>query len=265
MKHHLIPTLIVAADELSRAGLVGILAGARYKPIASKGGWDAAVVSGKQAPTVVILILSGEMAENVVSTKIEAMAAQSKVVVLADRCDAQLVKAAICAGAVAYLPRSISPEALLQALDLVLEGEIIFPASVARVVVTCADVKTESNGVGVFDRAAPAERTGRLSSREVEILRRLVQGESNKQIGRNFDISETTVKVHVKAILRKLRVSNRTQAAVWGLDHLSDLTDVAIMPPNVPNHIPPQALLIPGGTPVLPASVPRNGNGRSIV
>jgi two-component system nitrate/nitrite response regulator NarL len=49
-----------------------------------------------------------------------------------------------------------------------------------------------------------------------------VHGESNKQISRLLDISETTVKVHVKAIFRKIRLRNRTQAAIWGLDHLTD-------------------------------------------
>jgi two-component system nitrate/nitrite response regulator NarL len=58
-----------------------------------------------------------------------------------------------------------------------------------------------------------------LSLREIDIVKRLMHGESNKQISRLLDISETTVKVHVKAILRKIRRSNRTQAAIWGLDH----------------------------------------------
>jgi two-component system nitrate/nitrite response regulator NarL len=50
-----------------------------------------------------------------------------------------------------------------------------------------------------------------------------VHGDSNKQIGRRLDVSEMTVKVHVKAILRKIRARNRTQAAIWGVDHLPDV------------------------------------------
>ncbi len=59
-----------------------------------------------------------------------------------------------------------------------------------------------------------------LSPREVDILRCLIEGLSNKVIARRCDITESTVKVHLKAILRKIGVSNRTQAAVWALERL---------------------------------------------
>ena len=58
-----------------------------------------------------------------------------------------------------------------------------------------------------------------LSPREKSILRCLVEGDSNKSIARKIDIAEATVKVHVKAILRKIRVQNRTQAAIWAMNH----------------------------------------------
>jgi DNA-binding CsgD family transcriptional regulator len=58
-----------------------------------------------------------------------------------------------------------------------------------------------------------------LSPREQSILRCLVGGDSNKSIARKIDIAEATVKVHVKAILRKIRVHNRTQAAIWGMNN----------------------------------------------
>jgi two-component system, NarL family, nitrate/nitrite response regulator NarL len=57
----------------------------------------------------------------------------------------------------------------------------------------------------------------RLSARQQSILRCLVQGDSNKTIARKIGISEATVKVHVKAVLRRIRVSNRTQAAIWAM------------------------------------------------
>ena len=58
-----------------------------------------------------------------------------------------------------------------------------------------------------------------LSPREKSILRCLIEGDSNKSIARKIDIAEATVKVHVKAILRKIRVQNRTQAAIWAMNH----------------------------------------------
>jgi two-component system nitrate/nitrite response regulator NarL len=59
----------------------------------------------------------------------------------------------------------------------------------------------------------------RLSYREACVLRFLVEGASNKVIGRNIEVAEATVKVHVKAILRKIRARNRTQAAVWAMNN----------------------------------------------
>jgi len=59
----------------------------------------------------------------------------------------------------------------------------------------------------------------RLSEREAQILDGLVQGHANKVIARSCDITEATVKVHMKSILRKIQVANRTQAAVWALEH----------------------------------------------
>jgi two-component system nitrate/nitrite response regulator NarL len=67
--------------------------------------------------------------------------------------------------------------------------------------------------------AQSAERVPKLSDREVQILDGLVQGHSNKVIARLCDITEATVKVHMKSILRKIQVDNRTQAAVWALEH----------------------------------------------
>ena len=61
--------------------------------------------------------------------------------------------------------------------------------------------------------------TQRLSPREQSIMQCLIAGDSNKSIARKIDIAEATVKVHVKAILRKIRVQNRTQAAIWGMNN----------------------------------------------
>ncbi|MGZ5917046.1 MAG: response regulator transcription factor [Methyloceanibacter sp.] len=61
-----------------------------------------------------------------------------------------------------------------------------------------------------------------MSRREMLILRMLMQGASNKTIARNLVITESTVKVHMKAILRKLRLQNRTQAAIWARNNVKE-------------------------------------------
>jgi two-component system nitrate/nitrite response regulator NarL len=78
--------------------------------------------------------------------------------------------------------------------------------------VSCASDKAESGTGGV-----PS-----LSRRETLILRMLMQGASNKVIARNLVITESTVKVHMKAILRKLRLQNRTQAAIWARNNVNE-------------------------------------------
>ena len=67
--------------------------------------------------------------------------------------------------------------------------------------------------------ASGSDPVSDLSPREASILRWLVEGHSNKSIARKIDIAEATVKVHVKAILRKIRVHNRTQAAIWAMSN----------------------------------------------
>ena len=67
--------------------------------------------------------------------------------------------------------------------------------------------------------APPPQNHSRLSQREAHILDGLVQGHANKVIARSCNITEATVKVHMKSILRKIQVANRTQAAIWALEH----------------------------------------------
>jgi two-component system nitrate/nitrite response regulator NarL len=82
-----------------------------------------------------------------------------------------------------------------------------------------AGVSTREASTEPWDGVDRRERGG-LSFREASILRCLMDGDSNKVIARKCDIAETTVKVHIKAILRKIGVKNRTQAALWATVHL---------------------------------------------
>jgi DNA-binding CsgD family transcriptional regulator len=85
----------------------------------------------------------------------------------------------------------------------------------------------ERNG-GRTSNGGPAGDVVRdLSRRELLILRTLTEGASNKVIALKLVITESTVKVHMKAILRKLRLQNRTQAAIWARTHLGELLENA--------------------------------------
>jgi len=127
------------------------------------------------------------------------------------------------AGADAYLAKTISHEVLIKSLDLVMLGEAVFPSSILGLIRRGAskagDDEHEADGVE-YGEAESEPIPKQLSVRETVILRCLMQGDSNKLIARKFDIAEATVKVHVKAILRKIHAKNRTQAAIWAASHL---------------------------------------------
>jgi len=136
---------------------------------------------------------------------------EAKFVILSDTMDnLDLLTEAYELGADAYLFAHASPQVFMKSLELVLLGERMFPPRFI------AFMARESAGEPFPHRAIQTEG---LSPRETEILRYLSVGNSNKTIANKLQITEGTVKVHMKAITRKLGVSNRTQAAIWALSH----------------------------------------------
>jgi two-component system, NarL family, nitrate/nitrite response regulator NarL len=117
------------------------------------------------------------------------------------------LESAIRGGARGVLPNTISAAALNLVLQLLLAGEnlIAMPAGV-------------SGGLRPVSEATPGivcEPRTPLSPREDEVLELLKEGSPNKAIARKLDMAEATVKVHIKSLLRKIDVGNRTQAAIW--------------------------------------------------
>jgi two-component system, NarL family, nitrate/nitrite response regulator NarL len=85
--------------------------------------------------------------------------------------------------------------------------------------VNCGTTSDLSLRNGHANHVPPPRNLPKLSDRESRILDGLVKGQANKVIARTCAITEATVKVHMKSILRKIRVANRTQAAIWALEH----------------------------------------------
>ena len=112
----------------------------------------------------------------------------------------------------ALLPNTVSAEALNLTLQLVILGENLF--------LVTGDASSEMKPVSRFQQQG--EALPHLSPREAEILRFMKKGASNKAIARELAVAEATVKVHVKSLLRKIDVENRTQAAIWAMNHLDD-------------------------------------------
>lgn len=114
------------------------------------------------------------------------------------------------AGAQGYLLKDMEPEALIAALGEVVEGRTVLAPELASVLARA--VQGEVKG------GEPEPRPAELTPREQEILCHLVEGQSNKVIARRLGISDGTVKLHVKAILRKLAVHSRVEAAVIAVE-----------------------------------------------
>jgi DNA-binding NarL/FixJ family response regulator len=125
------------------------------------------------------------------------------------------------AGANAYFSNVTTSEAFVKTLELVILGQTILPPEFPLVEGSPQDItRATLHEDAIKDAWPPTESNEirRLSDRERCILRFLIEGASNKIIARKIGIAETTVKVHVKAILRKIRVQNRTQAAIWAMN-----------------------------------------------
>ena len=178
-------------------------------------------------------------AELAAMQEIRSVFPQAKLIILTDVVSAFGVREAVRAGVDGILSAEISDEVLQRSLELILLGQTLFPVRFlhAQDETTAAPaydhnlvepLAAESRfGVSQamfhrpLDPALALDRiTGpQLSEREGQILQCLVLGSSNKAIARKFNISEATVKVHIRALLRKIRVSNRTQAAIWALSN----------------------------------------------
>ena len=127
---------------------------------------------------------------------------ETKVVVLSGADEPELAAEALRRGAKAFLGKGIDPTDVAPVLRQVLQGELV----------------TESFGTAPPESVRAAEEFG-LTGREREILARVAMGRSNKQIAREFWLSEQTIKYHLTNVYRKLGVSSRTEAARFAYDH----------------------------------------------
>jgi two-component system nitrate/nitrite response regulator NarL len=148
-----------------------------------------------------------------------------RIAIVADHYRLDELISAFRAGANGYFADVMTCDVFIKSMELVMMGETIFPPAFLSFVLdpegglgesAPRDENNQSILIRTENTLAP-----QLSTREKSILRCLIEGDSNKCIARKIDIAEATVKVHVKAILRKIRVQNRTQAAIWGINNWS--------------------------------------------
>lgn len=220
-----IPTALLCDSFLLRSGIEGIL---RQTPFAIT---EAVSVTGPKrlqycAPTTALVIIeasqnTGRVLE--VIRQVREQSSETRIVALADHFDFDFVRSGRDAGVNGLCLTTSGPEVLIKSLELVMLGESILPFEVVRSLMERApQAGNQSVQEDSVAQAKLSDLTAcKLSAREAEILGCLTKGEPNKVIARRLDITEATIKVHVKAILRKIGAVNRTQAAIWASQRLS--------------------------------------------
>jgi two-component system nitrate/nitrite response regulator NarL len=211
-----VDTVLVGTKTLMREGLKGLLAGTSINIVAEAQRLSDVVstLAGRRLDLVLVDVteFSDELEDSLRELKVQLPAI--RVVMLTDVLDAQQLSASLAAGVDGYLLKEISYGALLQSLHLVMVGEKVFPTELATLLVNGAPSTPRAGRRIVSDQV----RDRGLSEREKQILQCLAQGDSNKTIANRLEITEATVKVHVKSLLRKIEATNRTQAAIWAVN-----------------------------------------------
>lgn len=205
----MIRVLVVDDHRLVRAGLITLLQAAGDIEVVGEAADGAAGVelAHTAAPDVVLMDLSMPVLDGVGATRrLLADQPDTRVLALTSFSDRQRVADVIAAGATGYLLKDCAPEELLSAVRSAAAGHAPFDPRVA--------------GALLPGRTPSPARE--LSARETEVLRLAAQGMANKQIARRLAISESTVKVHLGSVFRRIGVTDRTSAAIWARDHLPD-------------------------------------------
>lgn len=251
-------TVVLVDDcQLSREGLRSILAKSRFNVVLAAANIHTVLTTqDRHAIDLFICSLDPQRIDTQLGTVglLRRHDPDSKTVLLMRSCSADDLVAAVRLGIEGVILNDLSGDRLIGALELVMHDQHVLPLGVCRDIVwqlrasgederqrPCAgasdnpQVSSSRCGDGqsvtataASDAAAaiprehakpvPRRNLG-LSHRELQILQGLVDGWANKMIARRLNIAEATVKVHIKGLLRKLHVSNRTQAAVWAINN----------------------------------------------
>jgi two-component system nitrate/nitrite response regulator NarL len=219
---HPIQLLVVDDHTLFRRGLIALLSQDGRFALAGQAGdmGEALRCCGAQPPDVILLDnhLPGVRGVDGIPALKEAYPA-ARILMLTVSENEDDLAAAMLAGADGYLLKTVETEQLCDSIEKVLAGEcVISPDMMTKFVSafrTKAPAPKEEAGALAPEPAAVDAALESLSGREREILGLIARGDSNKLIARELDIAETTVKVHVQHIFRKLNLSSRVQVAVY--------------------------------------------------
>ena len=201
---------VVSSFEIAREGLIGLLHDQGFEANAV-----AALPAGQAALFPVddrlVVLFDSSIEPDILAScrELRSRSCEIRIVVLCPGCTPDELQDAFAAGADAVLDKSITPRALGLMLRLVESGEKVMPSPlVGRICEMMQSGRTRDTLI----------RHANLSQAEADVLSCLVEGVSNKSIARRIGRDEQAVKDLVRTILRKLKLLNRTQAAIWALE-----------------------------------------------
>lgn len=205
--------VLVDDHEVVRLGLITLLEDIPWVEVVAEAGTaqEALRVTADHRPDVVIMDIRLPGESGIEACRhITDRWPETRVIMLTSFADDDLIFKALQAGASGYLLKQVGNQMLINALEAVRQGEALLDPSVTRRVITHVRA-TET------ERQAAAFRN--LSGREMEVLAQVALGKSNVEIAHALSLSEKTVRNHVSAILSKLGLTNRVQAATHAVRH----------------------------------------------
>jgi len=184
-------------------------------------GEEAVRSVGRLRPDVILMDLEMPGIGGIEATRqISAEQPETRIVILTSHAAEEDVFPALKAGASGYLLKHSAPDDVLRAIRQAHAGETVLHPTIARMVLQ--EIQRPARPA----QPVQAPTTDPLSARELEVLRLLARGMSNQEIADSIVVGEATVRSHVSAILRKLQLASRTQAALYALrEGLASLED----------------------------------------
>jgi len=206
--------LVIDDHTLFREGLEGLLSRRGIEVIASVGDGETGIRLAKELnPDIILLDMRmPEINGLEVLARLNESGLKMPISMLTTSTEERDLVEALRSGAKGYLLKDMEPDSLVVALRDIKLGKTVVAPTLATVLAKVVQGNTSSWD----DEKKPFED---LTPRETEILGLLAEGQSNKVIARNLGISDGTVKLHVKAILRKLNIHSRVEAAVLAVEH----------------------------------------------
>jgi two-component system, NarL family, response regulator LiaR len=203
-----ISVLIVDDHAVVRQGLRSLLGLQEEIEVVGEAanGLEAVEQTSRLLPDVVLMDLIMPQVDGIEATRrIRALSPSTQVIVLTSFGEDEKVFSAIKAGALSYLLKNVSPTDLVKAVQSAYRGETQLHPEIAKKLM---------DELSLGPKKQTAEE---LTERELDVLRLIARGQSNREIARELIISEKTVKTHVSNILSKLHLADRTQAAIYAL------------------------------------------------